>query len=522
MPTALYARAIVFLLLLALGPYGPAYATPGQPGTLDATWGATSPLGAGKVVSVIPGTDHGEVYAMTLQPDGKVVLAGFCVVDVATNTQAFCLVRYHGGNVAGSPGGTLDTTFNGNGTVVTGIAGVSDIAKAIAVQPDGKIIAAGTCYTGNFMVPRTDFCVARYLANGTPDPSFNSTGKLLTPMGSSGGRAAAAALQPDGKIVLTGDCNSSVSIRSFCTVRYLSNGTLDTSFNGTGKVFTEVNTSESVANAMTLQSDGKLIIAGYCGSGHNFCAARYLSNGSLDATFSGNGIAQTAIGTSSSAASSVAVQPDGKIVLAGLCANGAAYAFCALRYLSDGTLDVAFNGDGQLMTSIGNNGVTSTSTLALALQPDGKPLIVGTCDNGSDDFCLVRYGPNGGVDTSFNGSGKVITQMTTYPDNASALALQPDGRIVVAGYCGNSNLEFNFCAARYDSGPFGYKACTLDIDGDNRVLATTDMLIGTRIALGMTGTAVINGISFPPTATRNTWPLIRDYLVNQCGMALAP
>lgn len=522
MPTALHARAVLILLLSAFGLNVPAFATPGQPGTLDATWGTTSPLGAGKVASVIPGTDHGGAYAMALQSDGKVVLAGFCVVDVATNTQAFCLLRYHGGNVAGSPAGTLDTTFNGNGTVVTGIAGASDIAKAIAVQPDGKIIAAGTCYTGNFMVPRTDFCVARYLANGALDTSFNGTGKLLTPMGSSGGRAGAVALQPDGKIVLTGDCNSNVSIRSFCTVRYLSNGSLDTSFNGTGKVFTEVNTSESVANAMTLQSDGKLIIAGYCGSGHNFCAARYLSNGTLDSTFSGNGIAQTVVGTASSSASTVAVQPDSKIVLAGLCANSAVYEFCALRYLSDGTLDVAFNGDGQLMTSIGNNGVTSASTLALTLQADGKLLIAGTCDNGSDDFCLVRYGPNGGVDTSFNGSGKVTTQMTPYPDNASALALQPDGKIVVAGYCGNSNIEFNFCAARYDSGPFGYKACTLDIDGDNRVLATTDMLIGTRVALGMTGNAVINGITFAPTATRTTWPLIRDYLVNQCGMALVP
>ena len=99
------------------------------------------------------------------------------------------------------------------------------------------------------------------------------------------------------------------------------------------------------------------------------------------------------------------------------------------------------------------------------------------------------------------------------------MTLQPDGKVLLAGYCTNG-ATIGFCVARYDGGPFGYRNCSLDIDGDGSVLATTDSLIHTRIALGITGPAVVNGITFPPTATRNTWPLIRDYLVTQCGMSL--
>ncbi len=104
-------------------------------------------------------------------------------------------------------------------------------------------------------------------------------------------------------------------------------------------------------------------------------------------------------------------------------------------------------------------------------------------------------------------------------EGPASLLLLSDGKIVASGNCGVGNLAV-LCLARYDGGPFGYKNCSLDIDGDNRVLATTDSLIHARIALGITGNAVTSGISFPPTATRNTWPLIRDHLVTQCGMSL--
>jgi hypothetical protein len=115
----------------------------------------------------------------------------------------------------------------------------------------------------------------------------------------------------------------------------------------------------------------------------------------------------------------------------------------------------------------------------------------------------------------------LISPIGASDNAATAVALQPDGKIVVAGYCSNGSNN-DFCLARYEGGPFDARNCSMDIDGDNRVLATTDMLIGARVALGLTGNAVIGSITFAPHATRTTWPAIRDYLVTQCGMSLAP
>lgn len=135
------------------------------------------------------------------------------------------------------------------------------------------------------------------------------------------------------------------------------------------------------------------------------------------------------------------------------------------------------------------------------------------------DFCALRYNADGTPDANFGVSGKVLSPVGSADDYAAAMALQSDGKIVLAGRCSNGVNE-DFCALRYDGGPFGYQNCKLDIDGDNQVLAMTDALIHARIALGMTGNAVVNGISFPSSASRNTWPLIRNYLVTQCGMSL--
>ena len=169
------------------------------------------------------------------------------------------------------------------------------------------------------------------------------------------------------------------------------------------------------------------------------------------------------------------------------------------------------------MTAIGTSDDIAAS---MTLQPDGKVLLAGYCSNGTNgDFCAARYLANGSLDTTWNGTGKVMTAIGSDNDFAAAMTLQPDGKVVLAGNCSNGT-NFDFCAARYDGGPFGYRNCTPDIDGDGSFLATTDALINMRIALGITGPAVIGGITFAPNATRNTWPLIRDYLVTQCGMSL--
>ena len=212
------------------------------------------------------------------------------------------------------------------------------------------------------------------------------------------------------------------------------------------------------------------------------------------------------------------MQPDNKMLLAGNCftAAGVKSNFCAVRYNADGTLDGTFGSAGKVTTAVGSADDFATG---IALQPDGRMVLTGYCSGAVyPSYCALRYSPNGTLDATFGTGGTVVSSSGNSYDYARAVALQPDGKVVVAGSCaGTSN---DFCIVRYDGGPYGYKNCSLDIDGDSRVLATTDSLIHARIALGITGNAVVNGITFPPGSMRNTWPLIRDYLVRQCGMSL--
>ena len=484
-------------------------------GTLDTAFDGPSGSGNGKFLLPIgAGTDRAN--AVALQPDGKIVLAGYCHNG---SNDDFCVARLN-------TDGTLDTSFDGpsgsgNGKFLLPISTSSDVAEAVAIQPDGKIVLAGNC--GNSAIP--DFCVARLNPDGTLDTSFDgpsgaSDGKFTFPIGTSSDRASAVALQPDGKIVVAGACFNG-SNGDFCLARYLPSGALDTTFNTTGNVIAAIGSDQDAAYALALQPDGKIVVAGACwnGNSNDFCLARYLPSGALDTSFNTTGTAITHIVSGNSVATAVALQPDGKIVAAGHCSNGSNHDFCLARYLASGALDTSFNTTGKVITAIG---LIDDDATALALQPDGKIVAAGSCWNGSsNDFCLARYLPSGALDPSFNGSGKVITAIGSDHDAAFALALQPDGKIVAAGQCYNGG-KYELCLARYEGGPFDARNCSMDIDGDNLVLATTDSLIHARIALGLTGNAVIGGITFASHATRTTWPAIRDYLVSQCGMSIVP
>lgn len=475
-----------------------AWALPGQPGTLDATW-----AGTGKLLTAVGGS-FDEAYAMAIQPDGKVVQAGECAIASVVN---FCAVRY---NVDGS----LDTGFNGSGKVITPAGSGASGARGVVIQPDGKIVLAGYCFSGS----NQDFCALRYHANGSLDSAFNGTGKVITPVGSNDDFATAVAIQADGKIVLAGICNNG-SRFDFCVVRYDVNGGLDSSFNGSGKVITpQSGAQEGIVNAMAIQADGKLVVVGICSSNY-FCGARYNTNGSLDATAGNGGFLAASPGGRIDQANAIAIQADGKLVVAGTCYSGTANDFCMAQFsAANANLDDGLNGTWRVITPVGNTGGLATSAF---VQPDGRIVLAGLCVNsGSFDFCAVRYNANGNLDIGFNGTGKLITAIGASYDRVTASALQLDGKIVLAGYCTNSTGSSVFCTARYDGGPFSAQACKLDIDGDHRILPDTDSLIHARIALGLTGDAVVAGVAFPSAATRTTWPAIRTYLVAQCGMNL--
>ena len=222
---------------------------------------------------------------------------------------------------------------------------------------------------------------------------------------------------------------------------------------------------------------------------------------------------------------SLLIQPDDKIVLAGSCAAGSSvYRFCAARYQKNGALDTAFGSAGiafPTLTVLSRSDRLRTA----ALQADGRILLVGSCDLGTaaatdSMFCAARLNADGVLDASFGTLGGRMAYRMTSPGQsyATTAALQADGKILIAGTCVNSASDF--CAIRFEGGPFGYTACSLDIDGDGQQNGSTDTTILARIGSGLRGSAVLAGLSFAPNAKRSTWPQVRDFLVKQCGMSL--
>jgi uncharacterized delta-60 repeat protein len=233
-----------------------------------------------------------------------------------------------------------------------------------------------------------DFTLVRYNTNGTLDTTFDSDGKVTTAIGSGTDVAYSVALQSDGKIVVAGYSNNGSNF-DFALVRYNTDGSLDTSFDSDGKVTTEVGSGNDGGESVAIQSDGKIVVAGYSyiGSNNDFALARYNTDGTLDTSFDSDGKVTTAIGVSVNYAKSVAIQSDGKIVAAGYN-TGSNNDLALARYNTDGTLDTSFDSDGKVTTAIGSN----DRAYSVAIQSDGKIVAAGNSNNGSnEDFALVRY-----------------------------------------------------------------------------------------------------------------------------------
>ncbi|MEO7539107.1 MAG: FG-GAP-like repeat-containing protein [Pyrinomonadaceae bacterium] len=319
--------------------------------------------------------------------------------------------------------GDLDPTFGTGGIVITRGANL-DAAVGMAIQSDGKIVVVGDGATGNTW----DFAVVRYNTDGSLDTSFGGTGIVLTPVGISHDQAYSVVIQADGKIVVAGGSYNGTgggSGSSFAVVRYNTNGSLDTSFNRTGIVITSVSGSFGRANSVAIQADGKIVAAGSRGSA-DFALVRYLNDGKLDTSFNGSGIVLTPVG---GGANSVAIQADGKIV-----AVGHNQMIAVVRYNTDGKLDTSFNGTGIVLTPGG-------SANSVAIQSDGKIVVAASSGHyPSSDFVLVRYDPNGSLDTSFGGTGRIIIPMPYSASHARSVAIQSDGKIVAVGYTRSGNL----------------------------------------------------------------------------------
>jgi uncharacterized delta-60 repeat protein len=358
----------------------------------------------------------------------------------------FSLLITVGAHPVAAADGDLDTSFDSDGKVTTAIGSGNDEARSVAIQSDGKIVAAGYSHNGS----NYDFTLVRYNTDGTLDTSFDSDGKVTTAIGSAADYAVSVAIQSDGKIVAAGYSYNG-SNNDFALARYNTDGTLDTSFDSDGKVTTAIGGSNDRAYSVAIQSDGKIVVAGYSNNGSNddFALVRYNTDGTLDTTFDSDGKVTTATGSGNDEALSVAIDSDGKIVAAGLSYNGSNFDFALVRYNTDGTLDTTFDSDGKVITAIGGS---NDYALVVAIQSDGKIVVAGYSRSGgsNDDFALVRYNTDGSLDTSFDSDGKVTTAIGGSNDYAWSVTIQSDGKIVAAGHSYMSS-NYDFTLARYNT-----------------------------------------------------------------------
>ncbi len=261
-----------------------------------------------------------------------------------------------------------------------------------------------------------------FAGSGDLDPTFDGDGKVTT---ETTGPGSAITRQADGKLIVVG--GSAV----FSVVRYNTDGSLDASFGAGGRVTTNFGNSDR-AKAVAIQADGKIVVAGT--SGVDFALARYNTNGTLDTTFDGDGMVTTdtdSLGGNFGAAegTSVAIQTNGKIVVAGSIKQGEPKKFALVRYNSNGSLDTTFDGDGFVTVQFDPGSLSNEEIKAIVIQSDGKIIAVGEYKSGQ--FALARYTSAGALDTTFSSDGKITANSKTA--TGYGVALQPDGKIIVVG-----------------------------------------------------------------------------------------
>jgi uncharacterized delta-60 repeat protein len=334
--------------------------------------------------------------------------------------------------------GSLDTSFGDSGKVTTAVAKESN-ADSVAMQSDGKIVVAGNAFIdgGN-----NDFGVVRYNTNGKLDSSFNQTGKATADFGAHD-LPSSVAVHGDGRIVVVG-YTTNEDKKQCALACFKANGSLDTSFNGTGKVITNFGgNGDAEGKGVAAQSDGKTVTVGYAtvAGVSQFATTRYNADGTLDTSFAGTGRVLIAVGVSGSSAMGVALQKDGKIVVAGYAVNnsGRGYDFACLRFNSDGNLDEGFGDHGKVTTTVSDGKPNS-----VAVQNEKIVLAGSAYVDNTGEFAVARYNASGKLDPSFNADGTVLTAVgsktaeveDTTPRVSMAVINDPNGYTNVRDYEG--------------------------------------------------------------------------------------
>ena len=395
-----------------------------QAGTLDLSYGTN-----GRVhTSYSPATFLSEHSVM--QDNGFVVLMGRYSFP-ASGVNQIGLSRHQ-------TDGTIDTSFGVNGFLNINVNDKT-YGNSIVLQQDGKIVVAGYILTS---ATTSSLLVIRLNPNGSFDSTFGTNGIALFANNINGNSVK---IQADNKIVIGGGNVDS----DFAIVRLNPDGSLDNDFGFNGVVTTTINSSsyESEINDISLQNDGKIVASGFAYLNFvnkSFCMVRYTTDGSLDNSFGTNGKVLTDINTSSGdEILAQAILDDGKIVVTGFADTTAVLA----RYTNVGILDTTFGTNGLSLYTFGN----SCISLSLLVQPDNKIVIVGESFLPNDKFLIARYTINGILDTTFNTMGYNLGNFSTNNNRFNSVLMQSDGKLLATGWNQISNSVYT-TIARFHSG----------------------------------------------------------------------
>jgi uncharacterized delta-60 repeat protein len=417
-------------LILATAP-----AARAAPSDLDPTFGADGVVRT----DLTPAEDDG--FAVTIQPDGKIVVAG--EAGIGGPNPRFAIVRYE-------TDGSVDPSFgDGDGKVSIDFTPRDDFPYAVRIQEDGKIVLAGAAgYTGR----NSRFALARLTTDGSLDPTFGGDGTVMTNVTPSYDWANGMALQPNGKIVVVGSVSAGSDNGKIGVLRYRSDGSLDPIFGGDGIVLTDPTPTYDDGLAVGVEADGQIVVAGgagFAGPNERFVAMAFKADGALDPTFGGDGTVFTDLTPKADVPFGLEIQDDGRVVVAGGAAQGGADPkFAVVRYERDGSLDPSFKGDGTVIT---NFTPYDDGAYGVAVDPDGRIVVAGLAGNGgpAPRFAAVRYLADGRFDATFSGDGKVTTDITPRFDSAWSVAVQDDGAVVCAGVAGAGGPHASFAVLRY-------------------------------------------------------------------------
>jgi uncharacterized delta-60 repeat protein len=422
--------------------------------------------------------------AIVIQADGKLLVAG-----VSCSEWGGFFLRLNAD-------GSVDSTFAESGFVTEGPGEILTILQ----QADSKILAL------------SDNRLARYHAHGSLDKSFASDGYLDLNFAAQNMITAT-----NGNILVVGYLLDAITNRDFALARFHANGTVDTSFGTSGLVTTDFAGGDDWGNSVILQQDGKIVAAGN-GDLDSVELVRYLANGTLDTSFAENGKVITSLGFEKAGIQTLALQSDGRIVAAGgtditsSMTTSSSSDFLLLRYLPDGQLDPSFGQNGKVLTDFfpAVEGSIEVAT-SLAIQFDGKLIAAGHAVSQEGGFALARYHVDGSLDTSFAENGLALTTISDYEfDRSEAISLKPDGKIVAAGYM-DEGLNY---------GPYKYIALAQYNSGLSSNHLSGSVLGMNEVKILCTNIDTSQRLYFPLAEYENSWNCQQAGLLAQPGERL--